>query len=98
MSNIHRLVTMKSPAESLKAVAAREKERRRALGITQQQLSQRSGVSLGTLRRFEQTGQASFEAVLRIARALSCESEIDALFAKPAYRSIQEVIDEQGRS
>lgn len=96
MSNIRKLKTIQSPTDSIKAVGAREKARRRALGITQQQLSERSGVSLGTIRRFEQTGQIALESLLRIARALACESDIDALFAKPAYKSIQEVIDEQG--
>ena len=97
MSNIKKLQAMTSPAESIKAVGVREKARRRAMGITQQQLSERSGVSLGTIRRFEQTGQIALESLLRISRALECESEIDALFVKPSYKSIQEVIDEQGR-
>ena len=97
MSNIEKLKTMESPAEASKAVAIREKARRRAMGVTQKQLSEQSGVSLGALRRFEQTGQIAFESLVRISRALSCDQEVGALFSKPAYRSIQEVIDEQGR-
>lgn len=95
MSNLSKLPPLKSPDAAAKDVALRARARRRALGITQQQLSERSGVALGTLRRFEQTGQISFNALVSVCRALDCESDLDALFAKHAYRSIQEVIDEQ---
>ena len=98
MSNLTKLKKLVSPTAAAEEIARREKDRRRNLGITQKQLAVRSGVSLGTLRRFEQTGQASLEVLVRLARALGCESDLDALFAKPAYRSIQEVIDEQRKS
>lgn len=97
MSNINKLEPLISPQRRAAEVAAREKERRRKLGITQEQLSVRSGVSLGSLRRFEQTGQISLESLVRLMRALDCENELDGLFVKPAYRSIHDVIAEQGR-
>ena len=97
MSNLSLLTKLSSPADSAREVACRERARRQAMGITQRQLSERSGVSLGSLRRFEQTGQASFETVVRVCRALDCESDLDTLYARPAYRSIREVIDGQGR-
>ena len=95
MSNLGLLSKLISPGEAAKEVARREKTLRRKKRLSQQELSDRSGVSLSSLRRFEQTGQASFEAIVRICRALDCEQDLDALFSKPAYRSIQEVIDEQ---
>ena len=98
MGNLSKLQPLVSPANAAKTVALRERERRRKLGITQQQLADRSGVTLSSLRRFEQTGQIAFESLVRLCRALDCESELDGLFAKPAYRSIQEVIDEQRRA
>ena len=97
MSNLAKLRKLVPPAAAVESVAKREKARRQALGVTQQQLSARSGVSLSSLRRFEQTGQISFESLVRLARALDCESDLDTLFSKPAYRSIQEVIDDQRR-
>lgn len=98
MSNLNKLKAIESPADVSKAVAAREKARRRSMGISQKQLAEQSGVSLSALRRFEQTGQIAFESLVRISRALSCEQEVEGLFSKPTYRSIQEVIDAQGRS
>lgn len=68
------------------------------MGFTQAQLASRTGVSLGSLRRFEQTGQISLESLVRIARGLGCEDDFDALFSAPAYRSIDEVIAETERS
>ncbi len=98
MSNIEKLQKLTSPAQIAKSVAQREKTQRRRKSITQQELSELSGISLGALRRFEQTGQISFEALVRIAHALGCETDFESLFAKPVYRTIQEVIDEQQRS
>ena len=98
MSNLSKLQKLTPPAEAALDIAKREKALRKKRGFTQSQLSSRSGVTLGTLRRFEQTGQISFESLIRLCRALDCESQLDSLFAKPAYRSIQEVIDDQQRS
>ena len=76
----------------MRDVAAREKRLRKARRLTQQQLAQKAGVSLGTFRRFEQTGVISFESLVAIAFALGCEGDLDGLFTQPAYASIEEVI------
>ena len=82
----------KLPGEIMRDVAAREKAVRKSRHLTQQQLADKASVSLGSLRRFEQTGQVSFDSLVAIMFALGCESELDALFARPAYSSIEEVI------
>ncbi len=95
--SISRLTKLKLPGQVQLEVAAREKERRKRLGLTQAQLAQKASVSLGSLRRFEQTGQISFESLVALSFALGCESELESLFSKPAYRSIEEVINETRR-
>lgn len=80
------------PGQMMQEVAMREKALRKARRLTQSQLAEKTGVSLGSLRRFEQTGQISFESLVSISYALGCENELDGLFAKPAYSSIEEVI------
>ena len=87
----------KTPAQLAGGVAGRAAKRRRELGFTQAQLAERAGVSLGSLRRFEQTGAVAFESLVRICIALGCEDDLQALFSKRAYQSIQEVIDAQSR-
>ena len=86
------------PGEVMREVAAREKALRKARHLTQDQLAEKAGVSLGSFRRFEQTGQVSFESLVALSFALGCELELDALFAKPAYSSIEEVIGDAGKS
>ncbi len=52
---------------------------RKQLGYTQIELAERSGVSLGSLKRFETTGQISLESFLKLAFVLEfegvCEKE-----------------------
>lgn len=86
---------LKSPDEINQDIAKRMRERRKEKKITQIQLSQRSDVSLGSLKRFERTGEISLSSLVKIAFALGCEDDFDALFARKGYSSIQEVIDEQ---
>lgn len=77
--------------------AQKAKKRRKAKKMTQQQLAQASGVSLGSLKRFEQTGEISFSSLLNIAWALDSLDEFEGLFSKKTYNSIQEVLDEAKR-
>ena len=45
------------------------------------QLSEKSGVSLGSLKRFEQTGEISLASLVALAEALQCEDDLSTLFA-----------------
>ena len=95
MSMIDVFNYQKTPSQIASEVAERAALRRKELGLTQAQLADKAAVSLGSLRRFEQTGKIAFDALVRICVALGCEDDLDALFGKRAYRSIQEVIDAQ---
>lgn len=63
--------------------------------ITQKQLAARSGVSLGSLKRFEQSGEISLQSLTKIAIALDVENELEDLFNYVPFASIEEVINEQ---
>lgn len=63
--------------------------------ITQKQLAARSGVSLGSLKRFEQSGEISLQSLTKIAIALDVENELEDLFDNVPFASIEEVINEQ---
>ena len=63
--------------------------------ITQKQLAARSGVSLGSLKRFEQSGEISLQSLIKIAIALDVENELEDLFNNVPFASIEEVINEQ---
>lgn len=66
--------------------------RRRA--VSQEELSRLSGVSYGSVKRFEATGKISLLSLTRIASALGCADEIRGLFAQVPYQSIEEVVRE----
>ena len=86
---------LKSPNQINKDLASRIRVRRKEQKLTQQELSQKSEVSLGSLKRFENTGEISLTSLIKIAFALGIEKDFDTLFLKKTYASIQEVIDEQ---
>jgi transcriptional regulator with XRE-family HTH domain len=75
-------------------IAAREKYRRRRLGLTQAELARKAGMSLGSLRRFEQMGEVSFSSLVSLCYALGCQEELEQLFSKPAYRTLEEAMDD----
>ena len=74
-------------------IAANAQKRRKAAQLTQKQLSAKSGVSLGSLKRFETTGEISLASLLKIAFALGYEKDFEELFKRRHYQSIQEIID-----
>ena len=76
------------------ALAARARSIRKRRGISQERLSEISGVSYGSIKRFESTGQISLLSLTRIAMALGMSDEIKSLFTQTVYRSIEEVINE----
>lgn len=89
------LEQLKLPNEVAKDIAAHEKEMRKKRKLTQVELSERAGISLGSLKRFEQTGEISFVSLLKIADVLNLLEECKDLFVTKEYHSIQEVIDER---
>lgn len=76
-------------------VAKRISRVRKRRGITQEQLSDLSGVSFGSIKRFERTGQISLLSLTKIAIAMECAGEIRQLFEEVPYGSIEEVIRER---
>ncbi len=87
--------TWETPEEMNLAVAQRLRGIRKRRGLTQQQLSEKSNVSLGSIKRFESTGQISLISLTRLAVALDCTEAIRQLFADVTYNTIEEVIRER---
>ena len=79
-------------------LAQRIKGIRKRKSISQKQLSQLSGVSFGSIKRFENTGKISLLSLTKLAIALNCADEIRELFTNVPYQSIEEVIHERNES
>ena len=67
---------------------------RRRRSISQQKMAEMSGVSYGSIKRFESTGQISLLSLTRLAIALDMADDLRSLFTQVPYRNIQEVINE----
>jgi transcriptional regulator with XRE-family HTH domain len=78
--------------ETLSAIGARARQLRLLRKLRQDELATRAGVGVATIHRFEKTGTASFENVLRIATALHAEKGFAKLFEAPAYASLEEAL------
>jgi len=85
-----------SPSELMDTLKTKFRQRRKALGYTQPELSSRSGVSLGSLKRFENSGQISLESLLKLAFVLECLGDFGSLCDKEeeSYGSIEEIVNE----
>jgi len=75
-------VFLKTPFEIMHEIAKKAKQRRLELNLSQKTLASRSGVSYGTLKKFEQKGQISLESLLKIAMAIGELQKFDNLFTK----------------
>ena len=71
---------LSTPAEMAQSVAQRARSKRLSLNISQQTLSDRSGVSYSSIRKFERTGQVSFQSLLKLALVLDALDEFHQLF------------------
>jgi len=74
-------------------LSLRIRARRREGKISQSELAARSGVSLGSIKRFESSGEISLTSLLRIAVVLGYETDFDRLFERINYQSIDEIIN-----
>ena len=75
-------------------LAGRVRNIRKRRSISQEKLAQMSGVSYGSIKRFEASGQISLISLTKIAMALEIADELRTIFTQVPYKDIQEVINE----
>lgn len=76
-------------------VASNVQKLRKRKKISQKELAERAGVSLGSIKRFEQTGEISLQSLTKIAIALRAEDELESLFTSANFESIEEILNGQ---
>ena len=86
-----------TPDEINKGIAARVRTVRKRRKISQVRLSEKSGVSLGSVKRFESTGEISLLSLTKIAIALNVEQELKQLFSNVPYMSLEEIENERNQ-
>ena len=86
-------LNQKTPNEIAKSLAEKIKQQRKKLKISQENLAQKSGVSLGSIKRFETKYGIALNSLIKIAIALDLDEDFENLFTTKTYTSINEVIN-----
>ncbi len=94
-------ISLKTPQDVQHQLATRFKARRLSRNLSQQGLATRSGVSWGTLKRFEHTGLIALDSLLKLALVLDCLDDFDQLCTDHrsdiAGRSLDSILAETKR-
>jgi len=89
----NQFLNQKTPNEIAKSLVDKIKKHRKKLKISQEMLAQKSGVSLGSIKRFETKYEISLQSFVKITIALNLDNDIENLFMRKTYTSIDEVIN-----
>ena len=74
---------LETPQEIQRDIAAKGQARQLLLNMSQKELAARSGVSLGSVKRFESSGEISLSSLLSIAMVLNELEAFAELFSPP---------------
>ena len=86
---------LKTAEELLRELGRTVRDRRIAQGLSQLEISERSGVPLRTWKRLEGQGEGSLRHLIQAAIALRCEDNLALLFPAPAAASMDELLVRQ---
>ncbi len=88
--DISTFVNVTTEENILKGIVDRVKLRRKELKLTQKELAKRSGVSYGSIRRFEKSGEISLTSLFKIANAINCLEDFKELFKYQQITSLKD--------
>ncbi len=93
------MMPLMTPAKAQRRLADNMRERRLAMNLTQAGLSERSGVALSTLRKFEQSGAVSVDSLFKLMLVLGGLDDVIKASAPNTsnFRSIDEVLSGKER-
>lgn len=69
----------------------RFKKRRKEAGFTQKKLAEKSGVSYGSIRRFELSGDISLSSLLKLAGAINCLDDFNMIFKNQIIKDLRKL-------
>ncbi|MDR3186425.1 MAG: helix-turn-helix domain-containing protein [Christensenellaceae bacterium] len=88
--DISAFVNVQTVQSVLAELKEKVKTRRKEASLSQQELSVRSGVSFGSIRRFEKTGEIAFSSLAKIGLALNCLDDFNTLFHNPVITNLRD--------
>lgn len=84
----------KQPSDVLRETAEKAKALRKLKKWSQEEMASRSGVSLGSLKRFERTGEISFSSILKLAHVLDRLSDFERLLDEKEPRDLSKLFSQ----
>lgn len=97
LSMIDILNQFKTPHEIQMIIANNVRNRRKALKLNQDDFAKKCGVSFGSYKRFENTGEISLASLVKIGSILGYNDDLTNLFSRKEYTSIEEVVNEKSK-
>ena len=89
----------KLPIDVRLALAHKHKSLRKKKGLSQNELAERSGVSLGSLKRFETKGLVSLESLLKLVFVLGRLSDFERVLEPDKnLKHIEKLFDSKKKS
>lgn len=88
------------PASEIARILGQRLRTRRLLqNVTQQDLADRAGLSVGTIRRLEDEGTCSLFTLLSVVKTLGMTRELEHLFEPPktSIRELERIAQARGR-
>jgi transcriptional regulator with XRE-family HTH domain len=89
--DLNQFVDTLTPDAAKEKLVSRFISRRKELHYSQTKLATLSGVSYGSLRRFETSGEISLSSLMKMANVLGYLEDFEKLFERPAIRSLKEL-------
>ena len=88
--DIGQFVNVLTEQTVVNGIVERAKKKRKQLKISQKELSEKSGVTYASIRRFEVTGEISLTSLLKIAHALDALKDFENLFKGQVITSLKD--------
>ena len=90
-------INLETPFSMMEKLKTIYKQKRLELDFTQEGLAKQSSVSLGSLKRFEATGQISLESLLKLSLVLGCLEDFYSIGTrnKQTLSSLDELLEQK---
>ncbi len=97
MTDIDFLLNKHNPQQLSQNIAENLQKLRISLNLTQNELSERSGVTLSSLKRFEQKAEISLIHLLKLAISLDSIDGFENLFTQTKIESIDDFLEQKNK-
>jgi transcriptional regulator with XRE-family HTH domain len=88
--DINDFVEVKTIQSIKQELVSRFKKRRKESDLTQRILCKKSGVSYGSIRRFEEKGEISLSNLMKLSEAIGKLEDFEKLYQNPIVKDIRE--------